>query len=467
MEVKKEIAIMGKPRNYERKKEMSSSWSSESGRILFIITITTLLFLPVVALADEGADPRIEKLEAAVKALQEELAALKAEKAKAAKEAAPPMDQKQIEQLVSKTLEQKKNELPPVPDWVRNIKFFGDLRYRHETIEAEHDGKPDTQRNRIRVRLGMAVKLDPEFDLGFRLASGANGDPTTTNQTLGDSFSKKEVRIDWAYFGWHPETVKGLNVLGGKFVTPFYAVGGNQLIWDSDLSVEGGAATYKMPLAADNELFLNTAALWVEERETAVDTSLWGAQAGLKHYFDGEKKKQYLLGGLGWYNFGNIKGQPNLEGTWKSSGTNFFGNTSTGGLFVNDFDIFETFGEYGFELGKTPLSIFGDFVQNTAAETSGDTGWLTGFTFNKAKDPDSWEFGYNYRDIQADAVVGALNDSDFIGGGTGGRGHYFTFAYQWTKNMQAGLTYFLNERNRNGVDNSDYRRLQADVVLKF
>ena len=296
----------------------------------------------------------------------------------------------------------------------------------------------------------------------FRLASGT-GDPVSTNQTLGDSFSEKQIWIDWAYFNLHPDAIKGLNILGGKFATPFYAVGKNQLIWDSDLSPEGIAANYKLPLGDSDELFLNGAALWVEEREEGVDTSLWGAQAGLKHYLDGEKKKQYILGGLGWYCYGNIKGQSNLKNTWSSSNS-FFGNSSLGGLFVNDYDILEAFGEYSFQMDKTPVSIFGEFVKNCAAETSSDIGWLTGFTFNKAKDPGSWEFTYDYRDVQADAVVGALNDSDFIGGGTNGKGHRFTFTYQLAKNLQVGPTYFLNER---GDRDDDYRRLQLDVVLKF
>lgn len=367
---------------------------------------------------------------------------------------------KQIEQKISVAVEKKGT--PESLKWVENVKLFGDLRYRHETIEAENDGKQDTQRNRIRARLGLAAKVNPEADLVFRLASGS-ADPVSTNQTLGDSFSRKDVWIDWAYFDLHPEAVKGLNVLGGKFATPFYAVGKNQLIWDGDLSPEGIAAAYKLPLSACDELFLNSAALWVEERDEGVDTSLWGAQAGLKHYLDGEKKKQYILGGLGWYCYGNIKGQSNLKSTWNSS-SSFFGNSSSGGLFANDYDIFEAFGEYNFQVDKTPVSIFGDFVKNCATETSGDTGWLIGGTLNKAKDPGSWQFDYDYREVQADAVVGALNDSDFIGGGTNGKGHRFSFTYQLAKNLQLGPTYFLNERGNN---DNDYRRLQLDVVLKF
>ena len=81
-------------------------------------------------------------------------------------------------------------------------------------------------------------------------------------------------------------------------------------------------------------------------------------------------------------------------------------------------------------------------------------------------DPGDWQLGYNYRDLQADAVVGAFTDSDFIGGGTGGQGHLFSFAYQVAKNVQAGVTYFLDTIDQTGPD-LDYSRVQGDLVLKF
>ena len=142
----------------------------------------------------------------------------------------------------------------------------------------------------------------------------------------------------------------------------------------------------------------------------------------------------------------------------------FFGNTSTGGVFANDYDLVELFGEAGTTATPVPLSVFGNYVENTAADTSGDSGWLVGLKINKAKKPGSWELSYDYRELQKDAVVGTFCDSDFIGGGTNGKGSRFGAKYQVAKNVQAGLTYFLNERQN---EDNDYRRLQADVVLKF
>jgi hypothetical protein len=47
------------------------------------------------------------------------------------------------------------------------------------------------------------------------------------------------------------------------------------------------------------------------------------------------------------------------------------------------------------------------------------------------------------------------------------------FKYQLAKNIQAGLTYFINERDRRTSDASggsgsqNFNRLQADLIFKF
>ena len=114
------------------------------------------------------------------------------------------------------------------------------------------------------------------------------------------------------------------------------------------------------------------------------------------------------------------------------------------------------------------MAVFGDYVQNTVADDE-DTGWLVGFAINKAKDPGSWQFEYDYRDIEQDAVVGQFNSSDFIGGGTGGEGHRFAFGYMLAKNVATNVTYYMNEFDRPGTtaDGENYDRVQVDLALKF
>jgi hypothetical protein len=371
---------------------------------------------------------------------------------------------KTIAEEVNKAVEKKQvSSLPESMKWIEKVKISGDFRYRYEGIDAESGGKwvDSVNRNRIRARLGISAKVNDDVDLGLRLASGAT-DPVSTNQTLEDSFSSKALWLDQAYFNWYPGAAEGFSFFGGKMPQPFYRAGGNQLIWDDDLNPEGLAAKYKLPISDSLEAYINGGGFWVGHADTASapETSLWGMQGYLKNTFE---DKTYLLGGMSYYTYGNIEGEPNVSSLWGKN--SFFGNTSLNGEYRYDYEIIEGFAEYGFELADYPVAVFGDYAHNTAAPSSKSNGWLVGCTFNKLKDPGSWRFGYDYRDIDSDAVVGQFNDSDLIGGGTGGKGHKFNFAYQLAKNFEAGLTYHLDEKKN--TDNDKYHRLQADLVFKF
>ncbi len=364
----------------------------------------------------------------------------------------------QIEQDVSKAIEKKQmNALPENMKWIENLKINGDFRYRFESINEE--GKDDRYRNRIRARLGFTEKVNDDFDVVFRLATSEpfasdKGDPISTNQTLDDAFSKKTIWLDQAYFKWSPAKT-GLNVFGGKMPTPFYRVGNNQLIYDDDLTPEGMALKYTLPLGENDELFVNGGGFWVNEVSDGADTSLWGIQGGLKHKF---ADKSTLTGGVSNYVYGNIQYSGPLVGT------GFQGNSNADDKYISKYNLLEAFGEYSFTLGKTPATVFGSYVNNTSAATSQDTGWLVGGRFGKCKNPGSWEILYDYRDIEADAVLGVFTYSDFIGGGTNGRGHEIGCIYQVAKNVQGVATYLLNEK---GYDKHDYNRFMVDLVFKF
>lgn len=86
-------------------------------------------------------------------------------------------------------------------------------------------------------------------------------------------------------------------------------------------------------------------------------------------------------------------------------------------------------------------------------------------TFNKAKAIRTWQGRYNYRDTEADAVLGAFTDSDFANGVINSRGGAeFGLDYMLAKNVMGSLTYFLTER---GDNIEELRKIQADVKVKF
>jgi hypothetical protein len=382
-------------------------------------------------------------------------------------QATAPQEKKEEPKKEEAKEEGKKKEsaIPDLLQWASRVGLYGDFRYRHEYID-DQSKTSERNRDRIRARLGLNAKINDEWNLGFRLATGEGvdeGDPVSTNQTLGGSWGKKPIWLDLAFLDYHPLWAKGLDLQAGKIEVPFYRPNKNQLIWDHDLTPEGGALFYGLPLTDKTTVNVSAGGFWVVERSAAEDTALWGVQGYVKQQIQGPT---YVLGGVSGYWFGNLQGEPALSLQWENPTANFFGNSNAGGVYTSKYDLFEAFAELGTEVYKLPVSVFGDYVVNTAAASHKGTGWLVGAALNKAKDPGSWQLDYDYRDVQADAVVGQFNDSDFVGGGTGGRGHRVGVSYVLTKNVVPALNYHLaSYAGRN--NNDDYQRLQADIVIKF
>jgi len=237
-------------------------------------------------------------------------------------EARQKLKEQSLTQKIEELAEMQK-ETPALPDalkWAEKVKISGDLRFRHEHIDSETSGsvrwKKGRDRQRIRARLMLEAIINDEWDVAFRLASGERSiladeddmfaDPVSSNQTLKQNFSSKDIWLDLAYFNWHPAAREGLNVYGGKIKNPFYKVGKNQLVWDSDLNPEGIAATYVIPLGKKNTLHIAGGGFWVDESSSGVDTSLWGIQGYLKHTIG---NPNYIIAGVSYWDYGNIQGK--------------------------------------------------------------------------------------------------------------------------------------------------------------
>lgn len=373
------------------------------------------------------------------------------------------LEKAQVEQGQSiQKIEKEGFMIPESMSWIENVSLYGDFRYRYEYINQ--DGNTSQQnRNRIRARIGMKGKVNDEMTFNLRLATGS-ADPVSTNQTLDGGFSSKSLWLDRAYLNWQPAGWNGWTFLFGKMGNPFYKPGKSQLVWDDDLNPEGVAAQYESSLNDTTELFVNAGGMWVEESSSNADASLFGIQGGLVHDLDGSK----LTWGGSYFKYGNIKGSETFYDT-----TDGFGNTTTtvgpDELYLYDYELVEAFADYGTQVGDMPLSVYGDYVVNTASGVSADTGWLVGTMLNKAKKPGTWQAGYEYRDLEKDAVVGVFTDSDFVGGGTNGKGHKFSAAYAIAENTTLNATYFMTEKDTDGDGqrDDDYQRFQLDLNVKF
>jgi hypothetical protein len=352
--------------------------------------------------------------------------------------------------------------MPETLAWLEKVKFYGDFRYRYEYRDRDwKSGSSD--RHRIRARVGMQYDINDEFMFDFRVATAeffddddgdtVGGDYASGNKSLGDYWASDNAWIDRAYVAYNPNWADAVTMLFGKMSNPFYKVGKNQLIWDGDLNPEGIALQYER-----GNLFVNGMFGLIQENGSDSDKQMLGIQGGLVHAFENDRKITY---GAGYFDYMNVKGEEAIVDDA------FAGNTSTDGTTYDfDYNMVQIFGEYATKAGDLPVSVYGNYVVNVASGVTKDTGWLIGTTLGKAKDPGSWEFSYNYRDIEADAVFGAFTDSDFADGGTNARGHVLGLGYALAKNTTVAATYFINE-NLDEKPDDGYDRLQLDLKVKF
>jgi hypothetical protein len=361
------------------------------------------------------------------------------------------------------------------PSWLDRFTFKGDFRYRHEYIDTDDDGKSHRTRHRIRARFFVGAEIFDDLDFGLQIASGSD-DPVSSNQTIGDFFSTKSLQLDLAYLDYHPainSESSSLSFVAGKMKTPFVVMSKSELLWDPDLRPEGIAAKYSRETDAF-EFFSSLGGFWIEERSgkedtvlgdntgRSADTVLFGAQAGVVVPLDDNS----LTLGAGIYDYGNIKGYNFYNGDPAGNTGIDLDGDGTGDQFAEDYNQVEYFGEFAFEAADLPVHVFGNYVNNLAADKE-DVGWLAGFKVGKAKDPGTWDFRYQYKDLERDAVMAVFTDSDFGGGGTDAQGHEFNLGYAVAKNWNLALTYFLNEVDVSSTDDKDYQRIQFDIKLKF
>ncbi|MGF6555112.1 hypothetical protein ABIA48_001492 [Pseudomonas sp. S30_BP2TU TE3576] len=350
--------------------------------------------------------------------------------------------------------------------WAAKTQFKGDVRFREETVH--NDGVPnnkDQDRQRIRARLGAYSEINPQVDTGIRIATGSNDDARSTNQDLNNYFDKKQIWLDQGYIDYHPDAIKNLHLVGGKMPQQWVSMG--DIIWDSDINPEGLAVTYKYPLSGSTELFGSAGHYTLKDNvdgegvQFKHDLRLYAGQLGGRFAIT-DSMKMTLGGSI--YSYDN-----DSSSACPTSGT----VTTPCALAVNGnspnetFKLYEGFGQLDFTNLPVPLSLYGQYVNNTDASNDQDTGWLAGV---KSK-LYGFNLDYNYRDVQRNAVVGAFTDSDFANGFTGSRGSKLKVSYDLDKNFALGATYFMATSDQTNANinkkDSDINTLQLDAEAKF
>lgn len=374
-------------------------------------------------------------------------------------------------------------------DWVTSFRWGGDVRGRYEEFHSDNPRAVDRHRLQYRLRLGARVTMFDNMEVGVRLASAGDtaGNPISSNQTLDNNASKKGLALDLIYGKWiainNPDWLASITV--GKMENPFAFT---PIIFDPDYTPEGFGEQLAYHLNERHDLKMNLGQFVLEERSTdATDTYLVGAQllwdaTWSPHWKTALGIGALAIGGSSQLTPGN--GQLNIGE----------GNTRVGGFATNppafnfnpivvDAAITYTRDEFPLYKGPFPIQLVGEYLKNPAASDD-NAGHSVKLTLGKAGKRRLWEFSYELRELQADAIYEEFPESDFNAftqtatavGGTGGfvngtniRGHIFRFGYSPFDSFTFFVTYWMTENiNENPVGSkSEAGRLQVDAVWKF
>ena len=419
-------------------------------------------------------------------------------------EVTPPMSEAEFSQRLS-------DSIGGASKWLKDLKFSGDLRLRYEAFHlktnANNGYQPDRNRFRFRLRYGFEKKFSDELKVGFSMATGDkavatgyNGDPISTNQTLGNNFNFKNIWVEKAYATYTPEWVKvgpisGFETTVGKFNNPFEK-GSTDLIWDRDLKPEGIYEKVDAKLldteSFDLKAYLTTGQLVLSESGNTgtKDASLFAYQAGLNpvFYVPGLERPVDALSAISVYSYLHYAKQPydsyvptGSTGTSMANG-NITNTTPAGTLNAGHFNVLAFYQEVALYPYGIPVRPFAEFAHNmdnksTLMTDSGSDAWSVGVALGKLQKKRDWQVSYQYKYIGANSVPGAFNDSDFGGynyGGTNKAGSVFKLGYNLTDYLTMNGAYFLvdpistRRSTANGFQlNEGVNRFQVDMTWKF
>jgi len=337
----------------------------------------------------------------------------------------------------------------PLPGWLDNLKFSGDLRLRYQfdgynwgnTKDKERE---DRHRARMRLRFGFEKTwLDDQLAIGFRLASGTDSVNNSTTETFGGNWSKKPVWIDLAYARYVPKDSDGnkfgFMVTGGKITRPWVA---NELFWSSNVNPEGVWAEYRAPkITLSDPVAIEpfVGAGWFIQSERYAnnefdDSQMYIAEAGLRTTLTKDIKWTVAANYQEWVRYADsgIAARGNSSPTRHIPGLRI-------GMLSNQLDVADVFNK--------PLNLFADIAHNFGASDDRDgykdrnMAYALGAKWGQNRKKGDWSLSYRYAYIEANALPGAFVDSDF--GYANRKGNVLGAEYNLLDNVTVGVNLYL------------------------
>jgi hypothetical protein len=384
----------------------------------------------------------------------------------------------EAQQVKTETQEQVKKEIAQgkfssLPAWVMNTRLKGDLRLRAQNLHEKNAGdiSKNTTIGRVRMRLGLESKVNDKIKVGVGIATSADGDPRSTNVSFGakdggDS-SKMGIRLDYAYGKYDP--TPWLTLVGGKMLLPDVLWEPTDLIWDTDITPEGGVVGFSKTINPKTSVFMKAGALvLVADTSTISGSNAFLVQPGINYAIN----DNLSLKGAVNYEYFQTKGSV-VSGFSKGNNTKIGTSYAYNYSLLNpalELTIKEPFKALG--LNVENLKFFGEYVNNLAVSKK-NTGYALGFQFGNEKIEKwgDWQVKYIYAMLGNDSVFDMLPDSDRYAGQTGIRSHEGIISFGLAKNVALGFDVYrswaINGNHGTSSAAKPETLMQFDLNMKF
>lgn len=360
------------------------------------------------------------------------------------------------------------NVLADIPiDKDEKLKLYGDFRLRQEADfdSMQSNGIERKDRNRTRIRFRLGAKYEPLDDLliNVRGRTGAIKSQQSPHLTVIESGwdVKGDFFLDTASIKYSPNDF-WLKV--GRDELPFWKQ--NEIMWDDDVYLDGGAFGYKHSLADDVSLSLNGGYFLLPDGDDNFSASERSQLTAVQIVY---KNK------IGEGDFTNASGY-----LYVNDENSVVNSTNQN----QDYRIWNINFQYNLNVADIPLSLGADYMRNfenypSSLFNRGErNGYVLQAELGKLKEKRDWLLGYYYARIEKYAVAFNFAQDDWVrwGSSTQARssnlkGHEIRLAYAFARNFNVVLrTYLVDAIKTESATSSakeDGNRIRLDFNFKF
>jgi len=389
------------------------------------------------------------------------------------------IDPGEAQEIRIETQEETKKEISQqrhstLPMWIQAMKLRGDVRLRYQ-FNDNRNKTYNQHRGRYRLRFFVDAKVNEKVYMGFGFASGSSADPRSTNQTFTDNNGKKNLYIDYVFAEYNAND--SLAFTAGRTKNPLWMT--HDMLWDTDVNMEGLSARLNHPLSYNWQLFTNAGFIMLNESSSdPQDPYMLFAQPGLS-WRDADGVYDFKVGAV-VYAFRHVKHSAALAHRPSTAEGYQQANTLVSGKYKYGYDVvtpeFEfnvnildpitmpVLGLFGYDV--TYAGLFGSQVK-ALGHGKNSAGWLAGLKLGqrKVEDAGQWQVRWSLRRLEKDAWLDSYPDSDFYGGSVGVKGSEVLLTLGLMRDFALDLDYYQSAAIGGSLRSE--RLFQADINLKF